>query len=87
MYSITLPDTLQTGLTDIAVKRGESLDSFVVGVLETLLNIFNTDNPKSLRDALIDARTQIEAENTPLLHTWADLDAEIADRRGGSYQE
>ena len=87
MYSIQLSDALRNGLATVALKRGESLESFVSNLLETFLTIFETEQPKSLRQALIDARKKIDASNTPLIHTWDELEAELADRRGGFYQE
>jgi len=43
--------------------------------------------PKSRVEALREARARIDASDTPLIHTWEELEAEIADRRGGVYRQ
>ena len=85
MYNLTLPDTLTDDLTRLAAKRGESLDSFALDALEMLVDFLETGQPKSMAEALGEARAKIDSGDTPLIHTWEELEAEIADRRGGHY--
>jgi len=87
MYNLILSDTLTNNLKGHAAKRGESLDNFALGALELLVDILGSEQPKSLAEALREARAKIDASGLPLIHTWEELEAEIAERRGGYYRE
>lgn len=87
MPTIQIPTTLHQRLTDLAAKRGESADTFVQEVLEEVLKELESPRSVSLAEALSRARAQIEAEGTPLVTTWEELETEIAERRGGYYHD
>lgn len=83
MSSIQITDTLHERLLRVAEQRGEGVDEFVTEVLKMVLQIVDGVKPMNLQQALADARFELEKNGVSLLGSWQELDAEIAERRGG----
>ncbi|HEX8683949.1 MAG TPA: hypothetical protein VF707_16640 [Ardenticatenaceae bacterium] len=81
--AVQLPEALYRHAEAQATGRGESVEALVQEVLEEYLEEREAPPAQSLAEALAEARAQIEAEGTPLIHSWEELEAEIAERRGG----
>lgn len=85
MSTIRISDAIHERLADVAGQRGESVDDFVDDLLKEFLQMVDGVKPRSLHDALADARIRIEHEGTPLISSWDELELELAERRGGYY--
>ena len=85
MSTLQITDALHERLANVASQRGESVDDFVIDLLEEFLQMMNGTKPQSLTAALADARTQIEKDGVPLISSWKELELELAERRGGYY--
>ncbi len=88
MTTITLeiPDDLYQRAEERAKGQSGSVEAVLQEALEGYLGEHGATHSRTLAEALAEARAQIEADGTPLLQTWEELEAEIAERRGG-YQK
>ncbi len=86
MNTIQLPTPLHRRLASAANQRGENIDEFVQDLLAEFLDVMEGPQPKSLAAALTDARARILENGTPLIHSWQELEQEVAERRGSYFE-
>ena len=82
--AVRLPEALYRRAEAQATGRGASVETLVQELLEGYLEELEASPSQTLAEALAEARAQIEAEGTPLIHSWEELEAEIGERRGAS---
>jgi plasmid stability protein len=81
--TITLPDDLYQRADERANARGESVETLVQELVEQGLDAPSLSPARQrLLQSLDAARAELEA-NEDLFHTWEEIEAEKADRRGG----
>ena len=85
MNAIQLPSPLHRRLASAANQRGENVDEFVQELLTEFLDVMEGTQPKSLAAALNHARARVLEDGSPLIHSWQELEQEVAERRGGYF--
>ncbi|HEX8681823.1 MAG TPA: hypothetical protein VF707_05880 [Ardenticatenaceae bacterium] len=81
--TITLPDDLYQRAEERANARGESVETLVQELVEQGLEVPSLSPARQrFLQSLDAARAELEASGS-LFHTWEEIEAEKADRRGG----